>query len=219
MEWTQRRGVADLVSITGTQSAVGTQRRRIQSRPVTRTAPRRVWPLSRDQKEARGGQAGDGHRRPKDSHVQGQNGGGWLGLTHKRDERPLWNADHCLVRWSGRETEQEEASAGNGGPEKGLTLVRGLDFTLRAPVGRAGFHQPSGEQALQSRGLRMMTLLLSMCLLPYQCCFLVCQVGTATAPQAHRVWRGQERQLETCPAHRKAQWQRAVKQGRKRTVK
>ena len=70
---------------------------------------------------------------------------------------------------------------------KDLTLVRGLDFTLRAPVGRAGFHQPSGEQALQSRGLRMMTLLLSMCLLPYQCCFLVCQVGTATAPQAHRV--------------------------------
>lgn len=69
---------------------------------------------------------------------------------------------------------------------KPLTLVRGLDFTLKATVGRAGFNQPSGEQALQSRGLRMMTLLLSMCLLPCQFCLLVCQVGTATAPQAHR---------------------------------
>lgn len=44
---------------------------------------------------------------------------------------------------------------------KGLTLVRGLDFTSKGTVGRAGFNQPSGEQALPSRCLRMTTLLLS----------------------------------------------------------
>ena len=49
---------------------------------------------------------------------------------------------------------------------KGSILVRGLDFTLKVLVGRTGFNQPSGQQALQSHCLRMMTLLLSSCVTP-----------------------------------------------------
>ena len=40
----------------------------------------------RPETQARGEPAGDGHLRPKDSHVQGENGGGWLGLMHKGND-------------------------------------------------------------------------------------------------------------------------------------
>ena len=49
---------------------------------------------------------------------------------------------------------------------KSLILLRGLDFTLKVSVGRPRFNQPSGQQALQSHGLRMMTLLFSSCVTP-----------------------------------------------------
>lgn len=40
----------------------------------------------RPETQARVERAGDGHLRPKDSRVQGENGGGWLGLMHKGNE-------------------------------------------------------------------------------------------------------------------------------------
>ena len=170
---------------------MGTQRRYVQSRPVTQRAPQKIRPLSRDQK----------HRRGESEQETGISGRRTL-VCKERMEVDGWGqcikeTNVCYEMQTTMETEPLS---------KGSILIRGLDFTLKVLVGRTGFNLPSGQQALQSHCFRMMTLLLSSCVTPATSfCFLICEVGITIAPQAHRVLRGQVKQLENCPAHCKPQ--------------
>lgn len=67
----------------------------------------------------------------------------------------------ALLGKAGGRQSKKRLQVGTEALSKGLTLVGGPDFTLKVTEGRAGFSQPSGEQALQSHCLRMVTPLLS----------------------------------------------------------